>query len=177
MKKALACLALFGLVSGCAWMDFGDDSSTVSATEEAQGAPAEEAVQMEQAAPAPQKTSAKASKGAKSEAQIKAELDQMAQKLVNQSARTLLPNAANKEVKKVGSSWVATYMNVDTKNIYTEMRPGKAKGLYVGSIRYHEEIMECRGNTRAEALSAPCQKAGSRKLTELISYDGKQWQD
>ena len=177
-------LAMFSLFNaGCAWMGFGDDESSVTQTEEANAAtPTEPAVQIEQAAPessAPKKatkTTSKAKKGAKSEAEVKAALDQKANQLVAQSARTLLPNKAHKEVKKVGSEWVATYMNVDTHNVSTELRPG-ANGQYTGLIRYKEEIMQCRGATREAALAAPCERAGARRLTELIRYDGREWQD
>ena len=182
MKKVLAFLAMFSLFnSGCAWLGFGDDeSSVVAQTEETMAS--EPAVQMEETAPAKSaskqtaKTTSKSKKGAKSEAEVKAALDKKAQQLVAQSARTLLPNKAHKEVKQVGSQWVATYMNVDTQNVSTELRPG-ANGQYTGLIRYREEIMQCKGSTREAALKAPCEKAGARRLTELIRYDGREWQD
>lgn len=172
MKKTLTLLAMLGLISlgGCAWLGFGDDESTTTQTQEAQAASDESApVQVAQASPAKPLT--------KAEQRIKAELDQKAQKLVNQSARTLLPNVNHKEVKKVGSHWVATFMNVDTKNISTEMRPSSKKGQYVGIIRYREQIMECRGDSKSAALAAPCSQVGARRLTEMIAYDGKEWKD
>ncbi|MDE5832066.1 MAG: translation initiation factor 2 [Desulfovibrio sp.] len=181
MKKVLVILAAFSLLSGgCAWMGFGSDDSVTTQSEEAQAAEPE--IQADEPEPAKTtakktaKTTVKTKKGAKSEAQIKEELDAKARQLVAQSARTLLPNKTHKEVKKVGSQWVATYMDVDTQNISTEMHPGKA-GQYVGTIRYRENIMQCKGATKAAALSAPCEKAGARRLTELISYHGGQWQD
>ena len=100
----------------------------------------------------------------------------MGHKLAAQSARTLLPNKANKEVRKVGDQYVATYLEVDTGNVSTEMKPG-ANGQYVGFIRYQERIFECRGATRQAALSAPCTQVRARRLNELIRYDGKAWQD
>lgn len=175
-------LAMFSLLNaGCAWLGFGDDDSSVTQTEEASAATQEPAVQMEESAPAPTATkkaakTAKTKKGAKSEAEIKAALDQKAKQLVSQSARTLLPNKAHKEVAKVGSEWVATYMHVDTENVSTELRPG-ANGQYVGFIRYKEDIMQCRGATKEAALKAPCERSGARRLTELIRYDGREWQD
>lgn len=184
MRKLFVAIAVLGFMcNGCAWLGFGDDESTTTV---AQAEPAhEEPVAKEEPKvkekPAKAKTAKKAAKasskkGAKSEAEIKAELDRMGHKLASQSARTLLPNKANKEVKKVGNQWVATYINVDTKNVTTELRPG-ANGQYVGFIRYQEEIMQCKGDTKQAALSAPCQKTGSRRLNELIRYDGKAWQD
>ena len=122
------------------------------------------------------KASTSARGGKKSEAQIKDELDRMGHKLAAQSARTLLPNKANKEVRKQGNEYVATYLEVDANNVSTEMKPG-ANGQYVGFIRYQEHIFECRGATRQAALSAPCKEVRARRLNELIRYDGKAWQD
>lgn len=185
MRKLFVAIAVLGFMcNGCAWLGFGDDesSTTVAQAEPAHEEPAVNAENVVEKKPATtKKTNKKATKtsskrGAKSEAEIKAELDKMGHKLASQSARTLLPNKANKEVKKVGNHWVATYIHVDTKNVTTELRPG-ANGQYVGFIRYQEEIMQCKGDTKQAALSAPCQKTGSRRLNELIRYDGKEWQD
>lgn len=181
MRKLAACAIVLGLFAGgCSWLGMGDDSSTTAAASEA-AAPVEQAAAPD---PAPEpakaaKTAAKAAKvakGAKSEAQIQAELDQMGKKLASQSARTLLPNKANKDVKKVGDHWVASYIEVRPEEVRTQLRPGSS-GQYVGSIRYPEHFMECRGATRQEALKAPCTEVRSRNLNELIRYDGKQWQD
>lgn len=185
MRKFVAVVAMAGLMSsGCAWLGFGDDESSAQAQaqqvnqEEVQVSEpeAKAPAKKEPAKKAPKKAAKSARKGAKSEAQIKAELDQMAHKLVGQSSRTLLPNKANKEVKKTGSGWTATYMHVNTKDVSTELRPG-ANGQYVGFIRYQEEIMQCTGATREAALAAPCKKVGARRLNELIRYDGNAWQD
>lgn len=185
MRKFAAAVAVLSfLTNGCAWLGFGDDSeATQTQTVNEEPAPAPETVKEEpapvkQAAKATQKPAAKSApvKGAKSEAQIKAELDKMGQKLVGQASRTLLPNQANKEVKKVGNEWVASYVSVDTNNVSTELRPGAA-GKYVGFIRYQERMMECRGATKQAALSAPCTQVRTRNINELIRYDGKQWQD
>lgn len=182
MRKLVA-LAIFALLTGgCSWLGFGDDSSTTAAVATpAESVSAGESVRESASAPAPvapktAKAVTKAAKGAKSEAQIKAELDQMGRKLAAQSSRTLLPNKSNKEIKQVGGQWVASYIDVRPDEVRTELRKG-ASGQYVGSIRYSEHFMECRGATRQAALSAPCQEVRSRNLNELIRYDGKQWQD
>lgn len=190
MRKLAVCAVVLGLLGGgCSWLGFGDDSSTTAAASEA--APPVETAAEPDPAPAPTKATAakttakttakaakaaKAVKGAKSEAQIQAELDQMGKKLASQSARTLLPNKANKDVKQVGGQWVASYIEVRPEEVRTQLRPGSS-GQYVGSIRYAEHFMECRGATRQEALKAPCHEVRSRNLNELIRYDGKQWQD
>ena len=187
MRKALGFVVALSLMAGgCAWFTSSEESETVTPAPPAQETAAEAATPAAapatEPAKAPAKSAAKtaaktaAKKGAKSEAQIKAELDKMGQKLVNQSKRTLLPNQANKEVKKVGNQYVATYLEVDTNNVSTEMRPG-ANGQYVGFIRYQERVCECRGATRQAALCAPCTQVRARNLNELIRYDGKEWQD
>lgn len=182
MRTSLAfVVALSLLVGGCAWFSSPEESETVTPvtqTEESVSPATDSSpVIATQAATVSAKTAkTSAKKGAKSEAQIKAELDKMGHKLASQSARTLLPNKANKEVRKVGNQYVATYLEVDTSNVSTEMKPG-ANGQYVGFIRYQERIFECRGATRQAALSAPCTQVRARRLNELIRYDGNTWQD
>ena len=186
MRKLMLTFTAAAMLCGCSWLGLGDDSSTTAvadtpapAAEETAAAPAETPAQTTSKAASTAKTTAKkatSAKGKKSEAQIKAELDQMGHKLAAQSARTLLPNKANKEVKNVGGKWVATYIEVDPNRVSTEMRPG-ANGQYVGFVRYQERIMECTGSTRAEALKAPCTQVRTRNLNELIRYDGHAWQD
>ena len=187
MRKSLVFIVALSLMAGgCAWFTSSEESETVTPAAQAEATPAADPAPAPEPAKAPAQSSAKtatkaaaktaARKGVKSEAQIKAELDKMGQKLVNQSKRTLLPNKANKEVKKVGNEYVATYLEVDTNNVGTEMKPG-ANGQYVGFIRYQERVFECRGATRQAALSAPCTQVRARNLNELIRYDGKEWQD
>ncbi len=187
MRKLIALIAFLGLMgNGCAWLGFGDDSETTAQTTqtevtepqavEPEPAPAQKPEAKTSAKKAAAKKSAPAKKGAKTEAQIKAELDKMGHKLAAQSSRTLLPNIKNKEVKKVGSEWVASYISVDPNHVSTELRPG-SKGQYVGFIRYQERIMECRGATKEAALAAPCKQVRTRNLNELIRYDGTAWQD
>ncbi len=173
---AFACILA---LSGCAWLGFGDDSETVSSseTQAAEAVPAPEpapAPKVEKKAPA---KAAKAAKGAKNEAKIKAELDVMGKKLAAQSARTLLPNKSKPNYRQAGGEWIASYIDVDASHVTTEMRPG-ANGQYVGFIRYQERFMECRGATKQAAMSGgDCKQVKSRNLNELIRYDGKSWQD
>lgn len=199
MRKILAITAMLGLLSGCAWFGSSDESAaTVPAAGsepivqgEPQPAPEPEPApkatkntkkkvketKNETQSKASKEKTAKASKGQKSEAQIKAELDQMGKKLVGQSSRTLLPNKANKEVRQAGGQFIATYNQVDTNNVSTEMKPGATAGQYVGIIRYNEQIFECRGATKKAALAAPCEQTRTRRMTELIHYDGHKWND
>lgn len=186
MRKLCAFACAFAL-TGCAWLGFGDDSDTVS-TSESQAAEISQAPEPEQKAtatpePAVNKQSTKAKKtpkatrGGKSESQIQAELDVMGKKLAAQSARTLMPNKAHPDYKQVGGQWIASYIDVDTNHVSTEMRAG-ANGQYVGFIRYQERFMECRGATKQAAMSGGnCQQVKTRNLNELIRYDGKEWQD
>ena len=185
MRKSLMLVVALSLMAGgCAWFTSSEESETVTPAAQAEepATPAAEPAPAAAPAKAPAKAATKTvaktatKKGAKSEAQIKAELDKMGHKLASQSARTLLPNKANKDVRKVGNEYVASYVDVDTNNVSTEMKPG-ANGQYVGFIRYQEHFYECRGATRQAALSAPCTQVKSRRLNELIRYDGKEWQD
>lgn len=167
------------LLTGCAWLGFGDDSDPAPVNEP-ETMSSEPAVQVGSETPEPatatSKKASKSVKGAKSEAQIKAELDAMGKRLAAQSARTLLPNRSKPEYKHVGGQWVASYIDVDTNHVTTEMRPG-ANGQYVGFIRYQERFMECKGKTKQEALKGSCVQVRTRNLNELIRYDGRMWQD
>lgn len=178
MRKILATMTFMAFIcNGCAWLGMGDDESSTVQAEPATEESVISVTDNSQPAPAKTKAAKTTKKGAKkSEAQIKQELDKKGQQLVAQSARTLLPNKAHKEVKKVGNEWVASYVNVDTNHVSTELRQG-ANGQYVGFIRYEEEFMECRGATKQAALSAPCQRVRARRMNELIRYDGNQWLD
>ena len=184
----LALLLTFGLTAGgCAWFG-GDSSSTEAAVTPAQ--PAETAAPApEPEAPAPAKAGKKVdkkaaasaekkqpvAKGAKTEAQIAAELDSVGRKLVAQAGRTVVPSKSKKDVQQVGKDFVASYVEVDESTITTELRPG-ASGQYVGFVRYKENVYECRGATRQAALTAACQQVKARRINELIRYDGKSWQ-
>lgn len=174
------CLLVCALaMTGCAWLGFGYDSGAVSEPQVAAVAPEPEAAKAEpkKKAAKPAQKAAKAAKNAKSEAAIQAELDAMGKKLAAQSSRTLLPNKSKPDYKQAGGQWVASYIDVDTNNVTTEMRPG-ANGQYVGFIRYQERFMECRGATKQVAMSGGnCQQVKTRNLNELIRYDGREWQD
>ena len=180
MHKFFLSLISIVLLCGCSWFGIGDDSSTTAASTVPEETVAASDTASEQtvaeAKPAPAKKTA--TRGKKSEEQIKQELDQMGRKLAAQSSRTLLPNKANKSVKQVGGHWVASYIDVRPDEVVTQLRAGN-NGQYVGSIRYAEHFMECTGSTRAAALSetAQCREVRRKNLNELIRYDGNQWQD
>lgn len=151
MRILLALILTLGLATGgCAWFSSSDDSETQTPAAQPQDqATASEAAP--EPAPAPvkdvpgksksktkanaEKASAKkAPRGAKSEAEISAELDRVGHKLALQASRTVMPSKASKEVRKDGKDYVASYVEVDTSNVTTELRPG-ASGQYVGFIR------------------------------------------
>ncbi|MDR3358693.1 MAG: translation initiation factor 2 [Desulfovibrio sp.] len=119
---------------------------------------------------------ASSAKGRKSEEQIHSELNDVARKLTGQAARTVRPSRSAKAVKKAGKEeHVASFVEVDTVDVTTEMRPAKAPGLYVGIIRYTEKLYECRGVDQKAALAAPCREVGKSNRTEMIMFDGKAW--
>ena len=109
-----------------------------------------------------------------SQSTLDADLYKTGQSLVGRASRTVMPSKAHKEVRKVGKEYVATYVEVDTDSLTTEVRKG-ARG-YVGFIRYSEHVYECRGASKSAALSAPCEKIKTRNLNEMIRHDGKKWQ-
>lgn len=192
MRKISFLLALcltFGLC-GCGL--FGGDKQ--EAEPEVQQAAVEPEVQPA-AAPEPAKTKpmtkaekaaaakkAKAEKaaaakgGKKSEAQIQAELDATAKKLVAQAARTVMPSKASKSVRQSGKEYIASYVEVDQTSMSASMSKGASAGTYIGSIRYLEKVFECRGKNKKEALSAPCNQVKAKRMNELIQYNGKAWQ-
>lgn len=185
MRIFLVFILTLGLAtSGCAWFNGGDTAEAQTPVAQ----PQEEVVLTEVIAePAPvsgkpvpkgkakaEKT-ARSARGAKSETEISAELNKVGHKLAAQASRTVMPSVAAKEVRSDGKDFVASYVEVDTSNVTTELRPG-AKGQYVGFIRYQEKIYECRGPSKQAALSAPCKQVRARRLNELIRYDGNAWQ-
>lgn len=177
MRKILV-LACALALSGCAWMGLGDDSATVSASESEAAASetgSEAAAEPETAQPA--RSSAKAAKGAKSEAQIREELDATGKKLATQASRTRMPNKSNPEYHQSGGVWTARYIEINPASVRTSMSPGTSKGLYTGRVSYQEKTIGCKGATKAAALSGTCTQIKASNVTELIRYDGKAWLD
>lgn len=188
MRKILV-LACALALTGCAWMGFGDDSATVSASEpgseasetaaEASEAAAETAAEPQETKPAKSeaKTPPTTTKGAKSEAQIREELDATGKKLASQASRTRMPNKANPEYRQSGGMWIARYIEINPGSVRTSMAPGTSKGLYTGRVSYQEKVIECKGATKAAALGGTCTQVKASNVTELIRYDGKAWLD
>lgn len=165
MKKILAVSLLAALLcGGCALFGGDDAAAPAAAPAEATGAAAPEK--------APAKEPAKAAPV--SQSKLEADLYKTGQSLVGRASRTVMPSKSQKEVRKVGKEYVATYVEVDTASLNTEVRKG-SRG-YVGFIRYNEHVYECRGASRSAALAGPFEKIKTRSLNEMIRYDGKKWQ-
>ncbi len=114
---------------------------------------------------------------AESEATIKKKLDAIGLKLVRNAARSVLPSKDKKSVEKHGDGYVARYVEIDINSVRTKTDAPATKGApRVGYIQYQEKHYECRGATKSAALNADCHITRTRKLTEMISYDGK-WND
>lgn len=177
MMRKILLLACVLALTGCAWIGLGDDSSTVSASEpEATVSESDNgAAEPETATPAKKET--KTTKGSKSEAQIREELEATGKKLASQASRTLMPNKSHPEYRQSGGVWIAKYIDVNPASVRTSMSPGSSKGLYVGRISYQEKVMECQGASKDAALKGTCKQVGGRNVTELIRYDGKAWLD
>jgi len=113
------------------------------------------------------------------EAKIKAELDQTGRELAGRAGRTLMPSKSKPNVVKAGKkNYIAKYMTVDQNSVTTSLRPGTTSSTpYVGIVEYEEATMECRGATKAAAMSSTdCTKVRTTSRRELIRYDGKSWQ-
>lgn len=105
---------------------------------------------------------------------VKTKLNDVGKKLVQNASKTVTPNVNAKAVTNEGGAFVARYVEIDSASLSTEVRESTgAGGKYVGVIRYMENHFECRANTKAEATKAPCNILRSRRVTELIRYDGK----
>lgn len=105
---------------------------------------------------------------------VKTKLADVGKTLLQKANASVTPNINAKAVTNEGGAFVARYVAVDTGSLSTEVRESTgAGGKYVGVIRYMENHYECRANSKAEALKAPCNMVRSRRLTELIRYDGK----
>lgn len=184
---ALAVTLLFG--GGCSLWPWG--SSDDPSKDAPQVQHREERVEAPQPEPKPaskakqtkaslkkQAAAAKKAKGnaapAESMEVVQQKLDAVGRKLVRDAAVNVTPGINNKDVVKDKDGYVAKYVAVDTNSLVTEVRPSTGPGSqYIGCIKYVENIYECRGKTRNEALKAPCSVAKSRRMNELIRYEGK----
>lgn len=185
--STLAVTLLFG--GGCSSWSWGaaDDPSK----DVPQVQPQEERVEASQpeSQPTPTAKQAKASKKEQAAAAKKSKgksaptesmevvqqkLDAVGKKLVRDAAVNVTPSIKNKDVVKDKDGYVAKYVAVDTNTLVTEVRPSTSPGSqYIGCIKYVENIYECRGKTKSEALKAPCTVVKSRRMNELVRYEGK----
>ncbi len=107
---------------------------------------------------------------------VKAELASVADTLVNNAAKSIMPNVRSKAVAPgSGGGFVASYTEVEVATARAEVIPSSEKDKYVGSIRYLEHQYECPGGSKAEALQASCNKVKSRRMNELIRYEKGKW--
>lgn len=129
----------------------------------------------EQSSTAPKKSDKRpATKKEESLEVVTAKLQEVGQKLAQNAAKMVTPNKSAKAVTNEGGAYIARYVDIDASALTTEVRESTgAGGKYIGVIRYVENHYECRAGTQTEALSAPCVIARSRRVTELIRYDGK----
>ncbi len=108
-----------------------------------------------------------------SETAILQKLNAIAQNIVQTAARNIMPSKANKAMRQESNYFIASYVEVDVNSLQTELLPSEKAGHYVGLIKYVEYFYECQGGSKQAALKASCSPVKNRKLTEIISYDGK----
>lgn len=165
MKKRLACVMVLGLgLSGCSL--FGSDESA-GALETAQ----DSAVTKTAAVREEPAGSVKAARAAN---RIEADLEATGRQLVAQAARTVQPSKQAKQVRKTGNAYVATYTEVDPSSMTTSVNVSPT-GNHVGFVRYQEVVYECRGKSKSAALSASCEAVKTRRVSEMLSHNGKKW--
>ena len=107
---------------------------------------------------------------------VKLELANVSKTLVGNAAKTIMPNIRSKAVGPGGSGgYVASYTEVDSSDIRAEVLPSSETDKYVGSIRYVENQYECPGKSQADALRAECRVVKSRRMNELVRYEKGKW--
>ncbi len=194
MRKFIPLCVAFGLtLSGCGLFGGNDAATTTETQVTPASAPAES-----KAAPAGNAAQAKAKSAAKTsskpavtkcehpygkEADVKngkrvcCQLEDTGRTLATKAGRTISPNKNNKHVRAVGKEYVATYIDINVDEVSTSMTPSTVtKGNFVGMVRYSETTYQCKGKTKKEALAATnCTSTSSRRVNEMINYDGKKW--
>ncbi|MDD6181868.1 MAG: translation initiation factor 2 [Desulfovibrionaceae bacterium] len=150
------------ICSLAALMALGGVSCSDSKAPSPEDGTAAQATRAEQAAPA-------------SRDKIQAGLEEAGRKLVGMAAENVTPKKSRMTAAKRGKTYVAKYAEVDRSSMSVSMQPGK-NGKYVGFIRYAENHYECTGKTKAAALKAQeCSVVKTRRMTEMVQYDGRQW--
>lgn len=105
-------------------------------------------------------------------------LEKAGRDLVGRASRTVMPSKSNPSYFKSGKSHVIQYVSIDTSTMTTDMRKGStASAPYVGIVSYREDTVQCRGSSKADAMSGKnCSTIKSSNRNEMIRYDGKAWQ-
>ncbi len=110
---------------------------------------------------------------AESKESVLKKLELYAKDHVSYAAEHVVPSKKDKAVRHHGGNkYVASYVEIDSQNIQTELRTNN--NSYVGIIKYQELLYECQGTSKEAALSAPCSKVRTRRMTEILGYD-KKW--
>lgn len=194
MRKFIPLCVAFGLtLSGCGLFGGNDAASTteeqvmpVTAPAESKAAPASNAAKTSSKSAAKASTKAAVTKcehpygkeaDVKNGKRVCCQLEDTGKTLATKAARTISPNKNNKHVKAVGKEYVATYIDINVEEVSTSMTPSTVtKGNFVGMVRYTETTYHCKGKTKKEALTATnCTSTSSRRVNEMINFDGKKW--
>ncbi len=104
---------------------------------------------------------------------IKKSLYGVGQQMLQKAARNVHPSKADRAIKKVGNHFVGRYVEIDPTSLRTELRRGETPGHYVGLVKYDEHFYECKGASKKSVFDSQCIRVNSRRLTELIFFDGK----
>ena len=107
-----------------------------------------------------------------------AQLDEFAKKRLDLVCDNIRPCKTKKDVIQSGAVYIARYLEVDVASLATEITVAEGFGAkYIGSVIYYEQIFECRGATKEEALAGEFDLVRKRHVTELFRYNKGRWID
>lgn len=109
-------------------------------------------------------------------AELQSKLDSYVQGHIRSLSENMLPRENKKDVVKVGTEYVARYLAVDPASVTTEIHLGRSGKQYIGLIVYHELELENHASTREVALSGDFVVTKTKRVTEILRYDGGKWQ-
>ncbi|WP_295638759.1 hypothetical protein [uncultured Mailhella sp.] len=115
---------------------------------------------------------------AANESKIQTDLNTFAHQYVKSANKRMTVNRARPQVVKRGSTYVATFTEIDQETVTAQMRKSNSKHFeYVATLSYNELTFESVGKTRKEATSGQFRCVKVRKLTELPRYVKGKWEN
>ena len=134
-------------------------------------------MQKGKAATAVKKAKAPAVSSVSEEQQAREKLLALAQSHTANAAKYIRPGKSTRSIEKRDKDFVATYRELDTSNVSTDMSQQDMPGCkYVGSVAYVVHDYECKGKSVEEARrSSDCTMVKSQRMREMTRYDKGKW--